>query len=141
MKETKYIDLEKLQTFPEEFFMAKMDVESGLEQEDKKSLVDFITALNMTNVYVSNNQMVSFSIKEGNQCNYVFYNMMRTQLNANDENSTLQDTAFNKFKEKLSSISYDLSNLSKKTSYELIANGPEIIEHGEYFVIGNEFYI
>lgn len=136
-----YVNLDELQDFPEKFLMAKMDIESDVEQENKLPLSDFIVSLNMTNVYVYKKQMIPFSIREGNNSKYVIY-ISSTPYKEIDLHKQLREEAFEKFKEKLSSIDYDISKLSMKTNIDLIStSGIEVIEHGEYFVIDGEFYI
>lgn len=133
-KETKYIDLFELQTRPEFFLLAKLDIESNLEEKEKRSLNDFISALQLTKVYSNNKSMIAYSFVNGNEFNYVFYISVNEQTNENTKDSILDD-----FKKKLESINYDEHNLKKTNYMEMFDENAEI-SISEYFVIDNEFY-
>ena len=133
-KETKYIDLFELQTRPEFFLLAKLDIESNLEEKEKRSLNDFISALQLTKVYSNNKSMIAYSYVNGNEFNYVFYISVNEQTNENTKDSILDD-----FKKKLESINYDEHNLKKTNYMEMFDENAEI-SIPEYFVIDNEFY-
>ena len=133
-KETKYIDLFELQTRPEFFLLAKLDIESNLEEKEKRSLNDFISALQLTKVYSNNKSMIAYSYINGNEFNYVFYISVNEQTNENTKDSILDD-----FKKKLESINYDEHNLKKTNYMEMFDENAEI-SIPEYFVIDNEFY-
>lgn len=137
-KEIKFIDLESMQTSLEEFLLAKIDIESQLET--KAQLVDFITGLNLTKVYVYRKQMISFSYVEGNNYNYMFY-MLLKNLGNSDDIKKLKEEALQKFKEKMKNLDYDLSSLTQKTNYEIISTGIDVLDFGEYFILNGEFYV
>ncbi len=137
-KEVKYVCMEEMQLSPENLLIAKIDIESNVEQ--KQTLVEFISSLNMTKVYAYKKQMISFGYKEGNQSNYIFY-MPLQNTGQNESTQKIQEEALSKFKKKMEDIGYDLSRLSKKSSFEIIETGIDILEFGEYFIIDNEFYI
>jgi hypothetical protein len=59
----------------------------------------------------------------------------------NEATEKIEEEALSKFKKKMEDIGYDLSRLSKKSSFEIIETGIDILEFGEYFIIDNEFYI
>ncbi len=137
-KEIKFVDLESMQTSLEELLMAKVDIES--QSETKAQLVDFISGLNMTKIYVYKKQMISFSYVEGNNNNYLFY-MLLQNLGNEEDVKKLKTEALQKFKEKMENINYDLSNLTQKTNYEIISTGVDVLDFGEYFILNNQFYV
>ena len=139
-REIEYIDLGELQNSPDMILMAKIDIEHNIVQENKSKLVDFMSSLNINNVYTYKKQMVTFSIKEGNQYDYVFYMQLKNAIR-NEDIDKLEKETLDNFKAKLEKINYDLSNLTKKTNYEIIETGNDILEYGEYFIINNSFYI
>ena len=138
-KKTSYINLWELQTYPEKFLMAKLDIESDLPEEERKTLNDFITALGMQSIYMNDGIMIPFAIKDGNISNYVFYTIM-DEVGETEERKKQKTKAFDCFVEKLESIGYDFSRLTKKTNLEIFNLEDDDLDPGEFFLIGHDFY-
>lgn len=132
-KETKYIDLYQLNMFPEDLLLAKVDIEEFNGVEERQPITEFIKTLAFNNVFSTNGKMVAFSIAEGKKFNYVMYSFM-------DNIGSSDKTAFDGLKSKLEKINYDLSKLTKKSNQEIISE-EDVLSNGDYFLIGNDFYV
>ena len=123
-----YVLINSIGDYPEDFLFAKVDVEKKLiedgEIEKRMKLEDFILYLNIQNkIYMNNQKGIAFSILNGLNKDYVFYNFLDTDGN---------DGLFDSFKEKLESMKYDLSNLKELEPMQLLE--PDIM-NGEFFMI------
>ena len=132
-KETKYIDLYQLNMFPEDLLLAKVDIEEFNGVEERQPITEFIKTLAFNNVFSTNGKMVAFSIAEGKKFNYVMYSFM-------DNIGSSDKTAFDGLKSKLEKINYDLTKLTKKSNQEIISD-EDVLSNGDYFLIGNDFYV
>ena len=138
MTNVKYIDLSTVQDFPEEVVLAKMDMESLLETPQRMNMVEFISSLDISSVYVNAGNMISFAIKPGRDSIYVFY--MNLQNPYAEQEKTLEDT-LNDMKCALEKTEYDITKLNKKTTAQLIEGDLNYVQRGEFFIIRNEFYV
>lgn len=133
-KETKYIDLYQLNMFPEDLLLAKVDIEEFNNVEERQPITEFIKSLSFNNVFSTKGKMVAFSIIEGKKFNYVLYSFM-------DNIGSSDKIAFDGLKSRLENIGYDLSKLTKKSNQEIMSINEDIISDGDYFLIGNDFYV
>lgn len=109
-----YISINSIGEYPEDFLIAKVDVERLLLEsgaiEKRMKLEDFIIYLNIQEtIYMKGQKSIAFRIIKGASDTYVFYSLL-------DDDETL----FNSFKDKLESMKYDLSGLQKVEPLELI---------------------
>lgn len=109
-----YISINSIGEYPEDFLIAKVDVERLLLEsgaiEKRMKLEDFIIYLNIQEtIYLKGQKSIAFRIIKGASDTYVFYSLL-------DDDETL----FNSFKDKLESMKYDLSGLHKVEPLELI---------------------
>jgi hypothetical protein len=58
-----------------------------------------------------------------------------------DNTGSSDKTAFDGLKSNLEKINYDLTKLTKKSNQEIISTNEDIISDGDYFLIGNNFYV
>ena len=133
-KETKYIDLYQLNMFPEDLLLAKVDIEEFNNVEERQPITEFIKSLAFNNVFSTKGKMIAFSIIEGKKFNYVLYSFT-------DNTGSSDKTAFDGLKSNLEKINYDLTKLTKKSNQEIISTNEDIISDGDYFLIGNNFYV
>lgn len=112
----KYISINSLGDYPEDFLIAKVDVERHLLEtgtiEKRMKLEEFIIYLNIQNtIYMKGQKSVAFSIQIGESKTYIFYSLLDT-----DENNDL----FESFKRKLEILKYDFSSLQKIDNMDLL---------------------
>lgn len=129
----KEICLNDLGTFPEEFILAKIDIENLLlednEIENKMDLESFISYLQIqNNVYINGNQTVAFKYIKGKTSDYLFYSFT---------NEKTKEEAISKLKDKLVSIKYDFNNLTKLNMSDFSNFDFENID---MFLINQQFY-
>lgn len=110
----KYISINSIGDFPEDFLIAKVDIERLLLEtgaiEQRMKLEDFIVYLNIQEtIYMKNQKSVAFRIIKGETDTYVFYSTL-------DEEEGLIES----FKSKLEDMKYDLSGLKKVEPMELL---------------------
>ena len=79
----KYILINSIGEYPEDFLFAKVDIERKLiedgEIEKRMKLEEFIIFLNIQDkVYMNNQRSIAFSILEGLNDSYVFYSFLDT---------------------------------------------------------------
>jgi len=109
-----YIAINMIGDYPEDFLMAKVDVEHHLietgEIENRMRLDEFIIYLNIQNtIYMKGQKSIAFRIISGEKDDYVFYSLLD-----NDEE------LFDSFVKKLESLKFNLSGLTKVEPIELI---------------------
>lgn len=130
----KFICINNLGEFPEDFLFAKVDVEKyELENDiikERRKLEDFILSLNLQDsIYLFKSKTISFSIKKGLEDSYIFYNILDP-----DKEGKL----FDKFKSKISSMNYSLKKLTKISNMDLM----EIdLDKKDLFMLKQEFYV
>ena len=112
----KYISINSLGDYPEDFLIAKVDVERKLLEdkviEQRMKLEEFIIYLNIQNtIYMKGQKSVAFSIQHGQDEDYIFYSLLDS-----DEKNDL----FNSFKKKLENIKYKFDSLEKIDNMELL---------------------
>jgi hypothetical protein len=130
----KFICINNIGDFPEDFLFAKVDVEKyELENniiEERRKLEDFILSLNLQDsIYLFKSKTISFSIKKGLEDSYIFYNI----LDQDPEGKLLE-----KFKSKISSMNYSLKKLTKISNVDLIDMD---LEKKDLFMLKQEFYV
>ena len=81
--------LNDLSNFPDDFFLAKADVEKLLidnnEIDGKMSYEDFIVHLNLQNkVYVQGQNIIAFNVLKGKNDDYLFYSYSGETKNSNE---------------------------------------------------------
>lgn len=111
----KFISINNLGEYPEDFLFAKIDVERYLIEEkiiEKRMRLDeFLFYLNIQdNIYMFNDCNISFSVQKGEKDSYVFYSML-------DEDNT---EVFEKFQHRLEIIKYSVKNMNKISNYDLL---------------------
>lgn len=129
----KEICLNNLGTFPEEFVLAKVDVENLLIEdkfiENKMSLEEFIQYLQLQNtVYLNGTQTIAFRYIKGKTSDYIFYTF-------SDEKT--QEEAITRLKDKLSEIKYDFTKLKKLNMSDF---SDFDFSNYDMFLIGQSFY-
>lgn len=127
----KYIAINTIGDYPEDFLFAKVDVEHHLQEtgkiENRMRLDEFILWLEMQKtIYIRNQHSIAFRITEGEKDAYVFYSLLDTD-----------DKLFEAFKAKLEGIKYDISKLNKITPVEIMNLD---LDDAELFMIDNEMY-
>ena len=111
-----YISINSIGDYPEDFLIAKVDVERHLIEteaiEKRMKLEEFIIYLNIQNtIYMKGQKSIAFSIQQGQSDKYVFYSLLDQ-----DENGEL----FESFKKKLEHLKYNLSSLNKIDNMDLL---------------------
>lgn len=134
----KYVDLSTVQDFPEDVVLAKMDIESLNESPERNNMVEFIGTLDMNSIYVNAGNMMSFSVRKGRDNIYVFY--MNLQNPYPNQAITKEENLEN-FKVAMQKIDNDMTKLRKRTTDQLLEGDLNYVQRGEFFIIGNEFYI
>ena len=130
----KFISINDIGNYPEDFLFAKVDVEKYLldknEISERMKLEDFIFSLDLqNNIYMNNSKNISFSIKKGLEDSYIFYNILDSDLN---------NELFERFKNKLSSMNYSLKKLKKISNVDLMNID---LKNTDLFIIKQEFFI
>ena len=111
-----YISINSIGDYPEDFLIAKVDVERHLIEteaiEKRMKLEEFIIYLNIQNtIYIKGQKSIAFSIQQGQSDKYVFYSLLDQ-----DENGEL----FESFKKKLEHLKYNFSSLNKIDNMDLL---------------------
>ncbi len=111
-----YISINLIGDYPEDFLIAKVDVERHLIEteaiEKRMKLEEFIIYLNIQNtIYMKGQKSIAFSIQQGQSDKYVFYSLLDQ-----DENGEL----FESFKKKLEHLKYNFSSLNKIDNMDLL---------------------
>ena len=111
-----YISINSIGDYPEDFLIAKVDVERHLIEteaiEKRMKLEEFIIYLNIQNtIYMKGQKSIAFSIQQGQSDKYVFYSLLDQ-----DENGKL----FESFKKKLEHLKYNFSSLNKIDNMDLL---------------------
>ena len=111
-----YISINSIGDYPEDFLIAKVDVERHLIEteaiEKRMQLEEFIIYLNIQNtIYMKGQKSIAFSIQQGQSDKYVFYSLLDQ-----DENGEL----FESFKKKLEHLKYNFSSLNKIDNMDLL---------------------
>lgn len=111
-----YISINSIGDYPEDFLIAKVDVERHLIEteaiEKRMKLEEFIIYLNIQNtIYMKGQKSIAFSIQQGQSDKYVFYSLLDQ-----DENGEL----FESFKKKLEHLKYNFSSLNKIDNIDLL---------------------
>lgn len=124
----KYILINSIGEYPEDFLFAKVDIERKLiedgEIEKRMKLEEFIIFLNIQDkVYMNNQRSIAFSILEGLNDNYVFYSFLDT---------TDDKELFDKFVSALERKKFKFDKLSEVEPLELL--NPDVLM-GELFMI------
>lgn len=125
--------LNDLAKFPEDFFLAKADIEKLLienkEIEEKMSYEDFILYLGIQNkVYLIGSQIIAFNVLKGKNDDYLFYSYT-TETSSNEILESLE--------QRLTKIKYDFSKLTKVSMNDF--SGLDL-DNPNLFVINQEFY-
>ena len=128
----KYIAINTIGDYPEDFLFAKVDVEHHLietgEIETRMRLDEFILWLNLQKmIYLKNQNSIAFRVAEGEKESYVFYSLL-------DNDDKLLDS----FKHKLETLKYDFSKLNKISPVEIINLD---FDNAELFMLDNEMYV
>lgn len=76
-----YISINSIGDYPEDFLIAKVDVERHLIEteaiEKRMKLEEFIIYLNIQNtIYMKGQKSIAFSIQQGQSDKYVFYSLL-----------------------------------------------------------------
>lgn len=124
----KYILINSIGEYPEDFLFAKVDIEKKLiedgEIEKRMKLEEFILFLNIQDkVYMNNQKSIAFSVLEGLNDNYVFYSF----LDAVDDKEL-----FDKFTSALERKKFKFDKLSEIEPLELLNQD---VLMGELFMI------
>ena len=111
----KYISINSIGEYPEDFLIAKVDVERYLLEnktiEQRMKLEEFIIYLNIQNtIYMKGQKSIAFSIQKGQDDDYVFYSFL-------DGNN---DELFESFKKKLEKLKFNFSSLTKIDNMDLL---------------------
>ena len=111
-----YISINSIGDYPEDFLIAKVDVERHLIEteaiEKRMKLEEFIIYLNIQNtIYMKGQKSIAFSIQQGQSDKYVFYSLLDQ-----DENGELVES----FKKKLEHLKYNFSSLNKIDNMDLL---------------------
>ena len=124
----KYILINSIGEYPEDFLFAKVDIERKLiedgEIEKRMKLEEFIIFLNIQDkVYMNNQRSIAFSILEGLNDSYVFYSFLDT---------TDDKELFDKFVSALERKKFKFDKLFEVEPLELL--NPDVLM-GELFMI------
>ena len=111
-----YISINSIGDYPEDFLIAKVDVERHLIEteaiEKRMKLEEFIIYLNIQNtIYMKGQKSIAFSIQQGQSDKSVFYSLLDQ-----DEHGEL----FESFKKKLEHLKYNFSSLNKIDNMDLL---------------------
>lgn len=128
----KYIAINTIGDYPEDFLFAKVDVEHHLLEtgkiENRMKLDEFILWLELQRmIYLRNQNSIAFRVTEGEKDSYVFYSLLDTD-----------DELLDAFKNKLESLKYDFSKVNKITPIDIMNLD---LDNAELFMIDNEMYI
>ena len=128
----KYIAINTIGDYPEDFLFAKVDVEHHLQEtgqiENRMRLDEFIIWLNLQKtIYLKSQHSIAFRIAEGEKENYVFYSLL-------DQD----DKLFEAFKHKLETLKFDFSTLKKIAPVDLMSMD---LDTAELFMIDSEMYV
>lgn len=127
----------------EDVVMMKADVESLVDQSEKKSFNEFISGLMVASkIFVHNGTIIPFTIVEGASETYFVYCASQYDGNIVGENLAKKiSEAVSELDMKLSSIKYDFSKLSKKSVVDMVSLGVDVMNSATYFIIDDEYYI
>ena len=111
-----YIAINTIGEYPEDFLIAKVDVERKLIEDEviekRMKLEDFILYLNIQKtIYMKGQKSIAFRIIEGLNDTYIFYSL----LDQADNNEL-----FESFKQKLVNLNFKLNKLKKVEPIDLI---------------------
>jgi hypothetical protein len=111
-----YIAINTIGEYPEDFLIAKVDVERKLLEDEviekRMKLEDFIIYLNIQKtIYMKGQKSIAFRIIEGQSDSYVFYSLL-DPVNNND--------LFESFKTKLDKLQYKFDSLKKIEPMEML---------------------
>ena len=128
----KYIAINTIGDYPEDFLFAKVDVEHHLQEtgqiENRMRLDEFIIWLNLQKtIYLKSQHSIAFRITEGEKESYVFYSLL-------DQD----DKLFEAFKHKLETLKFDFSKLKKIAPIDLMSMD---LDTAELFMIDSEMYV
>lgn len=127
------ISLNNIGDFPEDFILAKKDIEEYLIEnniiQERKKLEDFILYLNIQeNIFIYGKQTIAFKIMKGKMNEYLIYTYGNEETISSDLEILL---------EKLNSIDFDLSKLKKSSIEELLTGD---LDNPKLFMINTQFY-
>jgi len=127
------ISLNNIGDFPEDFILAKKDIEEYLIEnniiQERKKLEDFILYLNIQeNIFIYGKQTIAFKIMKGKMNEYLIYTYGNEETISSDLEILL---------EKLNSIDFDLSRLKKSSIEELLTGD---LDNPKLFMINTQFY-
>lgn len=128
----KYIAINTIGDYPEDFLFAKVDVEHHLMEigqiEHRMKLDEFILWLNLQKtIYLRNQHSIAFRVAEGEKDSYVFYSLLDTD-----------DKILEAFAHKLETLHYDLSKLTKIAPIDIMSMD---LDNAELFMLDNEMYV
>lgn len=111
-----YIAINTIGEYPEDFLIAKVDVERKLIEDEviekRMKLEDFILYLNIQKtIYMKGQKSIAFRIIEGQSDTYVFYSLLDPVSN---------EDLFESFKRKLTDLKFKFDSLKKVEPMELI---------------------
>ena len=131
----KYILINSIGDYPEDFLFAKVDIEKKMIEdndiEKRMKLDEFIIYINIQDkIYMNDQKSIAFNIIDGLTDQYVFYSFLDS--NNNEE-------LFDSFKKKLEKMNFDINakKLSKLEPLQLLE--PDIL-NGELFMINFEIF-
>lgn len=127
------ISLNSIGDFPEDFILAKKDIEEYLIENnlisERKKLEDFILYLNIQeNIFIYGKQTIAFKIMKGKTNEYLIYTYGNEETISSDLEILL---------EKLNNIDFDLSRLKKSSIEELLTGD---LDNPKLFMINTQFY-
>ena len=112
----KFININSIGDYPEDFLIAKVDIERLLleneEIQERMKLDQFVIWLDLQkSVYVKSQKSVAFSIRNGESDDYIFYSILDPEEG---------DELFESFKKKMEKIKYRIDSLKKIDNTELL---------------------
>jgi len=126
-----FINIGTIGEYPEDFLIAKVDVERELIEneviEKRMKLEEFIMYLSLQEyIYMKNQKSIAFKILKGQSDTYVFYSILENE-----------EDLFKSFAQKLEKLKYDLSSLQKVEALDLLQMD---MTNTELFLIKSEMY-
>lgn len=111
----KFININSIGDYPEDFLIAKVDIERLLleneEIQERMKLDQFVIWLDLQkSVYVKSQKSVAFSIRKGESDDYIFYSILDPE----------EDELFESFKRKMEKIKYKTDSLKKIDNTEIL---------------------
>lgn len=127
------ISLNNIGDFPEDFILAKKDIEEYLIEnniiDERKKLEDFILYLNIQeNIFIYQKQTIAFKVMKGKKDDYLIYTYGNEETISSDLEILL---------EKLNNIDFDLSRLKKSKLEDLLTSD---LDNPKLFMINSQFY-